>query len=128
VAGEKGRSPSHCLPQEVKSLELGAVMSLSRLWQHQGEQAEARALLAPIYGWCTEGFDTAHLRPRSQHPACPQGQEAERWRRWGLTLGSEGPSMKSAGGTGRAHTGSRKGRVMKNSQNFLLMIAFFPLL
>jgi len=40
-------------------------MSLSRLWQHQGEQAEARALLAPIYGWCTEGFDTAHLRPLS---------------------------------------------------------------
>jgi len=37
-------------------------MSLSRLWQQQGKQAAARALLAPIYGWCTEGFDTADLQ------------------------------------------------------------------
>ena len=37
-------------------------MSLSRLWQHQGKQAEARELLAPIYGWFTEGFDTADLQ------------------------------------------------------------------
>ena len=37
-------------------------MSLSRLWQQQGKQAEARALLAPIYGWFTEGFDTADLQ------------------------------------------------------------------
>ncbi len=37
-------------------------MSLSRLWQQQGKQAEARALLTPIYGWFTEGFDTADLR------------------------------------------------------------------
>ena len=37
-------------------------MSLSRLWQQQGKPAEARALLAPIYGWFTEGFDTADLR------------------------------------------------------------------
>ena len=36
-------------------------MSLSRLWQQQDQQAEARALLAPIYGWFTEGFDTADL-------------------------------------------------------------------
>ena len=36
-------------------------MSLSRLWQQQGKQAEARALLAPVYGWFTEGFDTADL-------------------------------------------------------------------
>ncbi len=47
--------------QEAKSLELRAAMSLSRLWQQQGKQAEARALLAPIYGWFTEGFDTADL-------------------------------------------------------------------
>ena len=39
--------------QEAKSLELRAAMSLSRLWQQQGKQAEARALLAPIYGWFT---------------------------------------------------------------------------
>jgi predicted ATPase len=48
--------------QEAKSLELRAAMSLSRLWQQQGKQAEARALLAPIYGWFTEGFDTADLQ------------------------------------------------------------------
>ena len=44
--------------QEAKSLELRAAMSLSRLWQRQGKQAEARQLLAPIYDWFTEGFDT----------------------------------------------------------------------
>jgi len=48
--------------QEAKSLELRAAMSLSRLWQQQGKQAEARALLTPIYGWFTEGFDTADLQ------------------------------------------------------------------
>jgi predicted ATPase len=48
--------------QEAKSLELRAAMSLSRLWQQQGKRAEARALLAPIYGWFTEGFDTADLQ------------------------------------------------------------------
>jgi predicted ATPase len=37
-------------------------MSLSRLWQQQGKPAEARALLAPVYGWFTEGFDTADLQ------------------------------------------------------------------
>jgi len=35
---------------------------LSRLWQQQGKQDEARELLAPVYGWFTEGFDTADLR------------------------------------------------------------------
>jgi predicted ATPase len=48
--------------QEAKSLELRAAMSLSRLWQRQGKRAEAHALLAPIYGWFTEGFDTADLQ------------------------------------------------------------------
>jgi hypothetical protein len=48
--------------QQAKSWELRAAMSLSRLWQCQGKRAEARALLAPIYGWFTEGFDTADLR------------------------------------------------------------------
>jgi class 3 adenylate cyclase/predicted ATPase len=48
--------------QQAKSLELRAAVSLSRLWQQQGKQAEARALLAPIYGWFTEGFDTADLQ------------------------------------------------------------------
>jgi adenylate cyclase len=48
--------------QEAKSLELRAAMSLSRLWQQQGKQAEAHALLAPVYSWFTEGFDTADLQ------------------------------------------------------------------
>jgi predicted ATPase len=48
--------------QEAKSLELRAAMSLSRLWQQQGKRAEASALLAAIYGWFTEGFDTADLQ------------------------------------------------------------------
>jgi predicted ATPase len=48
--------------QQAKSLELRAAMSLSRLWQQQGKQHEARELLAPIYGWFTEGFDTADLQ------------------------------------------------------------------
>jgi class 3 adenylate cyclase/predicted ATPase len=48
--------------QQAKSLELRAAGSLSRLWQHQGKRAEAHALLAPIYGWFTEGFDTADLQ------------------------------------------------------------------
>src|SRR5262249_50853360 len=45
--------------QEAKSLELRAAMSLARLWQQQGKRAEARELLAPVYSWFTEGFDTA---------------------------------------------------------------------
>jgi predicted ATPase len=48
--------------QQAKSLELRAAMSLSRLWQQHGKRAEARELLAPIYGWFTEGFDTADLQ------------------------------------------------------------------
>src|SRR5206468_2765613 len=48
--------------QEAKSLELRAATSLARLWQQQGKRAEARELLAPIYGWFTEGFDTADLQ------------------------------------------------------------------
>jgi adenylate cyclase len=48
--------------QAAKSLELRAAMSLSRLWQRQGKTAEARQLLAEIYGWFTEGFDTADLK------------------------------------------------------------------
>ncbi len=48
--------------QQAKSLELRAAMSLSRLWRQQGKQAEARQLLAEIYGWFSEGFDTADLQ------------------------------------------------------------------
>jgi predicted ATPase len=48
--------------QQAKSLALRAAMSLARLWQQQGKRDEARELLAPIYGWFTEGFDTADLQ------------------------------------------------------------------
>jgi len=48
--------------QQAKSLELRAAMSRSRLWQQQGKRQKAYDLLAPIYGWFTEGFDTADLR------------------------------------------------------------------
>jgi hypothetical protein len=48
--------------QQAKSLELRAAMSLSRLWQQQDKRDEARQLLAPIYGWFAEGFDTADLQ------------------------------------------------------------------
>ncbi len=49
--------------QGAKSLELRAAVSLSRLWQQQeGKREEAQQLLAEIFGWFTEGFDTADLR------------------------------------------------------------------
>jgi predicted ATPase len=48
--------------QGAKLVELRAAMSLSRLWQQQGKRVEAHALLAPVYGWFTEGFDTADLQ------------------------------------------------------------------
>jgi predicted ATPase len=47
--------------QQAKSLELRAALSLSRLWRHQGKPAEAYEVLAPIYGWFTEGFGTVDL-------------------------------------------------------------------
>ncbi len=48
--------------QQAKSLELRATTSLARLWQQQGRQKEAHRMLAEIYGWFTEGFDTADLK------------------------------------------------------------------
>jgi predicted ATPase len=48
--------------QQAKSLELRAAMSLARLWQQQGKRQAAYNLLAPVYGWFTEGFDTADLK------------------------------------------------------------------
>lgn len=48
--------------QQAKSWELRAATSLARLWQCQSKRAEARELLAPVYGWVTEGFDTADLQ------------------------------------------------------------------
>ncbi len=48
--------------QQAKSWELRAAMSMARLWRDQGKQDAARELLAPVYGWFTEGFDTLDLR------------------------------------------------------------------
>jgi len=48
--------------QQAKSLELRAAMSLARLWQQRGKKAEARQLLAEVYNWFTEGFDTKDLQ------------------------------------------------------------------
>jgi predicted ATPase len=48
--------------QQAKSLELRTATSLARLWQQQGKRQPAHELLAPVYGWFTEGFDTADLQ------------------------------------------------------------------
>jgi predicted ATPase len=48
--------------QQAKAYELRAAMNLARLWGEEGRRDEARDLLAPIYGWFTEGFDTADLK------------------------------------------------------------------
>jgi predicted ATPase len=48
--------------QQAKSWELRAAMSMARLWRDQGKRDEARELLAPVYGWFAEGFDTRDLK------------------------------------------------------------------
>jgi predicted ATPase len=48
--------------QQARSLELQAAMSLSRLWQHQGRRDAAHQVLAEVYGWFTEGLDTADVQ------------------------------------------------------------------
>ena len=48
--------------QQAKSWELRAAMSMARLWRDQGKVQQARELLAPVYGWFTEGFDTRDLQ------------------------------------------------------------------
>jgi predicted ATPase len=56
------RALSIAAEQEAELWELRAAMSFARLRRDQGRRAEARDLLAPVYGWFTEGFDTADLR------------------------------------------------------------------
>ena len=91
--------------QQAKSWELRAAMSLSRLWQQQGKRTEAHALLAPVYGWFTEGFDTADLQEAKAlleelargEPPCP-GRSAGP----GLPGGpDEGPRSAASASTGR---------------------------
>jgi predicted ATPase len=48
--------------QQTRAWELRAAVSLARLWQQQGKRQEAYDLLVPVYGWFTEGFDTADLQ------------------------------------------------------------------
>jgi predicted ATPase len=48
--------------QQARSWELRAAARLARLWRDQGRRAEARQVLAPVYGWFTEGFDTLDLK------------------------------------------------------------------
>ena len=48
--------------QQAKSWELRAATSMARLWRDQGKPQQARELLAPVYGWFTEGFDTFDLK------------------------------------------------------------------
>ena len=57
-----GRSLAVARQQQAKSWELRAAMSLARLWRDQGKVQQARGLLAPVYGWFTEGFDTRDLK------------------------------------------------------------------
>jgi hypothetical protein len=56
------RALSVARQQQAKSWELPAAMSLARLWRSQGKVQQARELLAPVYGWFTEGFDTSDLK------------------------------------------------------------------
>ena len=60
--GYFGRALAVARQQQAKSWELRAAMSLARLWRSQGKVQEARELLAPVYGWFTEGFDTRDLK------------------------------------------------------------------
>jgi predicted ATPase len=55
------RALSVARQQQAKSLELRAAISLARLWQAQGQGAQGHDLLAPVYGWFSEGFDTADV-------------------------------------------------------------------
>ena len=48
--------------QAARSLELRSATSLARLWRDRGRRTEARGVLAPVYGWFTEGFDTSDLK------------------------------------------------------------------
>ena len=59
ISNVPSQSPAQ---QQAKSWELRASMSLARLWRDQGKVQQARELLAPVYGWFTEGFDTRDLK------------------------------------------------------------------
>jgi len=56
------RALSIAREQQAKSFELRAATSMARLWRDQDKRQQARDLLAPVYGWFTEGFDTLDLK------------------------------------------------------------------
>jgi predicted ATPase len=62
VQGYFDRALAVARQQQAKSWELRAAMSMARLWRDQGKVQQARELLAPVYGWFTEGFDTRDLK------------------------------------------------------------------
>jgi predicted ATPase len=94
--------------KQAKSLELRAVMSLSRLWQRQGKREEARKMLAEVYGWFTEGFDTADLKEAKALLEELKG-EADR------TPKEKSPKTKRRNGEGG--TGGRKKRRNGDGEN-----------
>ena len=57
-----GRALKAAQAQRARLLELRAAMSMARLWRSQGKPQQARELLAPVYGWFSEGFDTLDLK------------------------------------------------------------------
>jgi predicted ATPase len=67
--------------QQTRAWELRAAVSLARLWQRQGKRAEAQRMLAEVYGWFTEGFDTVDLQEAKvlleELKASTQGQSAQ---------------------------------------------------
>jgi predicted ATPase len=66
--------------QQAKSWELRAAMSMARLWRDQGKPQQARELLAPVYGWFTEGFDTRDPGKASARPELENSQDPKRTR------------------------------------------------
>ncbi len=91
--------------QSAKSWELRAVMSLSRLWQQQGKQKDAHKMLAEIYGWFTEGFDTTDLKEAKALLQELGGQEVKRQR--GQKGVKRKTSSKTTGSGSRAKTSTK---------------------
>jgi hypothetical protein len=94
---EGGASLQHAIhiaqAQQAKSLELRATASLARLWRDQGKPQQARELLAPVYGWFTEGFDTRDLKEAKALSIAGQFQ----WRGEGVGSGRGGRGGWSVG-------------------------------
>jgi predicted ATPase len=85
------RALSVARAQQAKSWELRAAMSVARLWRDQRKRDEARDLLAPVYGWFTEGFDTLDLKVVS--PAATSAKRGACAANRGDSSGS-GPSIR----------------------------------